>query len=205
MANNIQYDQNVQQAVDSALAEQKKKKKKKKLIIFVVLAIVVVGVVAMATSGGDDSSSTANTTTAKVSDTSDTSQAEAVDEKIKAGTVVNDGDMEITYVSCNANYTDYNEYCAPEKGNKIVRAEFSFKNNGTSDHSLNFFECYADGQKCDEYYSADDYSSPALESISAGRTLKGIVYFEVPASAEEIELEYETNFWSSKKMIFVIK
>lgn len=219
MADNFQqnpmgYDPNVQQAVNNALADEKKKKKKKKLIILAVIVIIIIGIIGIASSGDDDKADTKPIN-------SDTSSSQSVDEdidkdsdsknedkipsKIKAGTAITVDDVEISYISCDADNKNYDQYSGPASGNKIVRAEFSFKNVGSTDRSLGSFECYADGQKCETYIFADDYASTALESISSGRTLKCVEYFEVPASAEEIELEYDADFWSSDKIIFVIE
>ena len=42
-------------------------------------------------------------------------------------------------------------------------------------------------------------------TLSAGKKTKGFVFFEVPKDAEKIFLEYETNFWTEDKIIFVVK
>ncbi len=214
MADNIQqnpqgYDPNVQQAVNSALAEEKKKKKKKKLIIIGVIAIVIIAIIAIASSGDDDKPETKpidnNTSTEQVVDEPDDSEEQTVPDKIKAGTAITVKDLEISYISCNTNSKNYDSYTGPESGNKVVRAEFSFKNNGSSDIVLDGFECYADGQKCESFCWGEDYNSCTLESVSAGRSLKSVEYFEVPSSSKEIELEFESDFWSSEKIIFVIE
>ena len=78
------------------------------------------------------------------------------------------------------------------------------KNNGSTDFYISSFEfnCYADDAAAEEYYVADDIISATL---SGGRSTSGYVYFEVPKDAEYIEVEYETNFWTSKKAIFVVE
>ena len=66
------------------------------------------------------------------------------------------------------------------------------------------FDCYADGVACDRFlWSSDD--SLSQSSISPGRKLQGYVCFEVPESAEAVELEYETSFWTQDKVIFVVE
>lgn len=42
-------------------------------------------------------------------------------------------------------------------------------------------------------------------TLSSGKQTKGSVFFEVPEDAENIVLEYETNFWTEDKIIFVVK
>ena len=181
----------------------------KKPIFWILIVLVVIIIVAIASSG--DSSDTTTVESISSSETAQTNASEsdtykpAGDEKILPGNVVTTDELKISYISCNTNYTDYSEFSEPEKGNKVVRAEFTFENISSSDISLDSFECYADGKKCEEFYGADDYASPTLESISSGRTFSSVIYFEVPESASEIELEYESDFWSNDKIVFVVK
>lgn len=42
-------------------------------------------------------------------------------------------------------------------------------------------------------------------TLSSGRKTEGYIYFTVPTNAEEIEIEYETSFWTDKKAIFVVE
>ena len=62
--------------------------------------------------------------------------------------------------------------------------------------------CYADDVAAEQYYYADDQLSA---TISSGRKTNGYVYFEVPKDAQNIEVEYETDFWSGNKAIFVVQ
>ena len=124
--------------------------------------------------------------------------------KINVGGEFSTKDTKITFVSAN-DYSSYNSYSAPKAGNKIIRAEFSFENISKSDIYLNPLDCYADGEKCEAYYSADDYKNPTLESLSAGKKVKAIVYYEVPTNAENIVLEYDTSVWTNSKVEFIVK
>lgn len=110
--------------------------------------------------------------------------------------------LKIAYVSCE-DFTEYSEYRAPKDGNKYVRLEFAVENTGSSDASISVydFKCYADDVAVEKHYEDDDLSA----SLSSGRKATGAVYFEVPADAEKIEVEYETSIWSGKKAIFVVK
>lgn len=214
MANNVnqypnpmgQNGPNVQMAVNQALADQKKKKKKKKLIIIGVIVAVIILLVAVASSGSDDDTATTEPINGAAASTTvagkETTQGE---QKIKPGTAITVDNLKISYISCNPNYKDYDEYSKPSSGKKVIRAEFEFENLSDYDKALDGITCYADNQKCEEYYYADDYASPVLETISAGRTLKGVVYYEVPTNAKDIELEFEADFWSSDKTIFVVE
>lgn len=39
----------------------------------------------------------------------------------------------------------------------------------------------------------------------SGRTTQGAIYYEVPENAQTIELEYDINYFSSNKIIFMGK
>lgn len=170
-------------------------------LIIVIVAFIVIG----SAFGGDSDTQATDGNTQTVTDSGNTENDTDIPSVIEAGTSVTADGLEISYISCNADYTDYNEYVPPADGNKIIRAEFEFKNVSDTDCSLSNFDCYADGAKCEIYYGADDYASPTLETISPNRTFKAIVYFEVPENAKNIEMEMETNFWSDDKIIFTVK
>ena len=180
--------------------EKEKKPIFKKWWFWMIIVILVVMI-----SGGDSNNSNTVTvsTTENVSGTTDESNTEK-NTKVNAGEEVTTKDTKITFVS-TSDYNDYNEYLGPKSGNKIIRAEFVFENVSSSDISLNILDCYADGEKCESYYSADDYKSPALESLSTGKKMTAVVYYEVPENAQSITLEYETNLWTSEKIEFIIK
>ena len=42
-------------------------------------------------------------------------------------------------------------------------------------------------------------------TMSPGKKAAGAVYYEVPEDAKEITLEYETNFLSQNKIVFIVK
>lgn len=190
-------------------AKNKKPLFKKPLFwILIVLVVIIIG--AAASSGDSDKPSTivepigsSSDSSSKASDNN--SSEPSGDQKILPGNSVSTDELKISYISCDTNYTGYSEYSAPKSGNKVIRAAFTFENTSSTDTSLDGFECYADGKKCEEFYGADDDASPILESVSAGRTFDAVVYYEVPKDAKEIELEYEADFWSSDKFVFVIE
>lgn len=197
------------------------------------LIIVIVFVIAVSAGGGSDEQTTLadNQTTQQVQEnqteeqTGETTEAE---EKAEAeettvveestaepskydnmenvyfvGDTLECGNVEIKYTSAE-NWKGYNAYAGPKTGNKVIRLKFDVKNNGDTDFYISSFEfnCYADDAAAEAYYMADDALSA---TVSGGRTASGYVYFEVPKDAEYIEVEYETNFWTDKKAIFVVK
>ena len=182
---------------------EKKKGKKKWIIIAIVLVLFVVII------GSGSSEPTVETPSGDSSVSQSTKENEtpkAATDEIKAGSTVTNNSVKITYKSCNVDFTGYSQYADLKSGNKVIQAVFDFENISTTDIYLEGFDCYADGVKCESFYYVDDYSDPILTSISAGRKLTdATVYFEVPADAEVVELEYEADFWNGEKYIFIVE
>lgn len=185
-----------------------KSKKKKWIIIAVVLVLFVI----IASSSGTDTAEpdVSEQTTqgqaevGKVTEEEETTKSEP-SNVFAVGEVLVTNNAKISFVSAEKWY-GYSQYLGPEAGNIIVRAYFEFENTGSSDLYYNMydFSCYADGKVCKEYWSSED-KNLSSGSLSTGRKAEGYVYFEVPETAEEIEIEYETDFWSNKKAIFKVE
>lgn len=181
-------------------SENEKKPIYKKWWFWALVVLVVFIII-----GANNSNNNPNVTTSSTTDTNKSQNTNTKQNtKVKVGEEITTNDTKITFISAN-DYTQYNSYSAPASGNKIIRAEFSFENISSSDISLGNLDCYADGEKREAYYSADDYKNPTLESLSSGKKFKAVVYYEVPSNAESITLEYEINVWTSEKIEFVIK
>lgn len=120
------------------------------------------------------------------------------------GDTIEDGNTKIVFMS-SGDYVEENEFMQPKDGNKYIFLQFAFENTSkTSDTSISFysFECYADGYAAEMYYGGNDDLSATL---SAGRATTGYLYYEVPVDAEEIEVEYETNIFTEKKIKFIFE
>lgn len=215
-AQSANNDMQVQMAVDNAMAEQKKKKKKKRLIIFGVIAAVIV-VIIIASSGGSSSddknkvesvNGASQTQSAdEKSDDSKSDESTASDnQKITAGHAITiNNELKISYLKCDTNFKKYSKYATVGKGKKVISATFKIENVSDTDQYIDTINCYADDKKCDSFYSVEDYDDPFFDSISAGRSIEGTVYFEVPSNAKNIELEFENNVWTNDKVVFVVK
>lgn len=193
--------------------EPKKKKSKVKWIVIAVLAVIIIGIAA----GGGDSDEpkkTGEVTTdeskpdgdAAGTDSNDAQDAttEAPDNIFHVGDVVETSNLKITYYSAEEYKTD-NEFMQPEEGNMYYRMEFEFENIGDSDETISSmlcWNCYADGYVMDMSYVGDDVIDATL---SPGKKVRGAVYYEVPADSKEIELEFEADFLSGKKIVFIAK
>ena len=181
----------------------KSKKSKKKWII---IAIVLIIFIAIGSSGSSETTveTPGTDSSASQSDTSAPTTTNPTNE-IKVGSTVSNKNVKITFKSCNVDFKNYSRYADLKSGYKVVQAIFDFENIASTDIVLEGFDCYADGAKCESFLYVDDYSNPVLTSISAGRKLTDVtVYYEVPNDAANVELEYEADFWSNEKFIFVL-
>ena len=172
-------------------------------------AIIVVLILSLGTSGDDPdvSSATANNTNPtqnNVGSTADSKPQEPAKTEYYVGDTIEDGNVKIVFMS-SGDYIEENEFMQPEEGKKYIFLQFAFENiSTTTDASVSIysFECYADGYATEMYYGGNDDLSATL---SAGRATTGCIYFEVPADAEAIEVEYETNVFTEKKIKFVFE
>ena len=128
-----------------------------------------------------------------------------VDNSFSVGEVVETSDFRISFLSAEE-YVSDNQFIQPKEGYAYYKMEFEFENISDSDKSVSSmigWNCYADSYKTDQTWIGDDNGLDA--SLSAGKKTKGAVFFEIPKDAQSIELEYETNFWTEDKLIFVVK
>ncbi|WP_347995537.1 DUF4352 domain-containing protein [uncultured Eubacterium sp.] len=193
-------------------------KKKKKWWIAAIVIVVIIIAAAGGNSGDSDKSGT-DSNPKKVSQTDDKKkdsndenkgdadskndkQEESVQTEFVKGDVVETKSLKVSFLECGE-FTDYSEYSEPAKGNKIIYATFEFENISDDNEyiSTSDFSCYADGYDCESYYDFDQESLDA--TLSKGRKTKGKVLFEVPKDAKEIKIEYDINFITSDKIIFV--
>lgn len=190
-----------------------------KWILIVILVLVVIGVAA---GGGDDSNSPSDSNPKKVSDSSEEEKEKAktktdseedsstetdtdgeIQNEFKVGDVVETSDLKISFTGADE-YTSDNEFLQPEDGNVYYKMDFEFENISDSDQYVSSFnfKCYADGYDMEQSYM-DGMDLDA--TLSSGKKTKGSVFFEVPEDSKEITLEYETNFWTENKVIFIVK
>lgn len=146
------------------------------------------------TGNGNSSNSNSNSAT----------QIPTVSEQteFKVGETFTKDGLNITYVS-SSNWESDNQFITPAEGKKFIRLLFHVDNQSKSDQSVSAFsfKCYADGYDCSQTYNDDDLSA----SLSSGRSADGAVYFEIPVDAKEVEVEYEYNMFSDKKVKFIFE
>lgn len=136
---------------------------------------------------------------------SSVSEEETTNEIVCAiGETLNAKGMKINLKKVD-NWQSNNMFVEPKDGYKFIRAYIAAENTSDSDRYIGSydFQCYADGVLMDDCYYGDDIL--ISDTISKGRKTSGYLYFEVPKNAKEIEIEYETNWWTDKKAIFKVK
>lgn len=170
------------------------------------LIIVVIAVAAVTAGGGNgDSQDNAEANETVSSQTQTDTQQTSNTNEYKVGDTIDANGFLITYVKAEE-YESGNMFLQPEDGMKYIRIYITAQNNSTVDRFIwsSDFECYADNIKMDtEYLTGDNLFTS--ENISAGRQAEGYFYFSVPKDAENIEIEYETSFWTDKKAILKVE
>lgn len=181
------------------------RKKQSSILKRILIALVVLFLIGCIFGGGDDSASDSNPQ--KVGDVSETAKVEDTKEdgknEFSVGEIVETSNLRIAFLSAKEYYTG-NEFMQPEEGNVYYAMEFEVENISDTDQYISSwdFSCYADDYDMEQAYM-DEFDLDA--TLSAGKKTKGFVFFEVPQDAEKIFLEYETNFWTEDKIIFVVK
>ncbi len=120
--------------------------------------------------------------------------------EIYVGDSCKNGNLKITYVK-SGEFKEYNQFNQPKDGNKYVYIEIYVENTGETDASISAldFDGFADGYAVDQNYLEDLFSA----TLSAGRNTTGKIILEVPNDAEEIEFEYNMNFFTSERLKFI--
>lgn len=188
-------------------------KKQKLSGCLIAIIVIVLLLIIVASSGGDNSSQNTSKTTlseGNAGETSSTVQTEnqstpETKTKYSVGEVFENDYIAVKYVSVDEDFKGYSKYADIKSGYKIIKADFEFENVSNSDQytSAYDFDCYADGYDCESFFYFDN--SGFSTSLSAGKKATGSVCFQVPIDATEISIEYETNYWSSEHIEFIVK
>lgn len=169
---------------------------------FWVIIIILLSVIGSAGSGNDSKVDTVQNSSSEKSSNVESTTKQPVKTEYYVGDTIEDGNTKIVFMS-SGEYAEDNTFMQPAEGKKYIYLQFAFENiSKTADTSVSIysFACYADGYAADMYYGGEDSLSATL---SAGRGTTGYIYFEVPENAEEIEVEYETNIFTEKKIKFI--
>jgi ABC-type multidrug transport system fused ATPase/permease subunit len=142
-------------------------------------------------------------------ETEEVSKSTTGNDVVYVGDSFENNDLRVTINSADLDFTDYDDtygWYTPNSGDKYIMVSVTFENNSDYDKyvSLYDFDCYADNATCEQKYGLDD-NDFINTNLSSGRNVSFKIYFEVPKDAQSIELEYETNSWSDKKVIVVLQ
>lgn len=168
--------------------------------VFGIIAVILIFSLFAIGSGSDKASVSADS----ASDNNKTTTQKADEPvKVKVGETLTTNTLKITYKSSADDKGA--QYFPAASGNKIIKLTFEIENISSTDQivSVYDFKCYSDDVASSAYYYGNDGLSTT--TLSAGRKATGNVYFEVPQNANSIDVEYETNYWSGNKAIFVVK
>lgn len=168
--------------------------------VFGIIAVILIFSLFAIGSGSDKASVSSDS----ASDNSKTTTQKAEEPvKVKVGETLTTNTLKITYKSSADDKGA--EYFPAASGNKIIKLTFEIENISSTDQivSVYDFKCYSDDVASSAYYYGDNGLSTT--TLSSGRKATGNVYFEVPQNANSIDVEYETNYWSGNKAIFVVK
>lgn len=170
----------------------------KTILIIFLIALIAPNI----TKYSEDDSEPKKVGTVDGNSTSDGGKTNTKNE-FNVGDIVETEDLKISFLSADKFKSD-NEYIQPKKGNIYYRMQFEFENIGDSDKTISSmmnWSCYADDYSVEQAFFDDDIDA----SLSPGKKIKGSVYFEVPKDSKSITLEYETNFWTEDKIVFIVK
>lgn len=194
-------------AYDAKVCPQCRKKQGGGIVKKILIALCVIVIISIVFGGGEDENKPSDSNPQSVgsveNENSENETPEVVDNEFSVGEIVETSYLRITYLSAEE-YTSDNEFIQPKDGNVYYRMGFEFENISDSDEHISSwdFTCYADDYDMEQTYF-DEMDLDA--TLSPGKKTKGYVYFEVPADSEKITLEYETNFWSEDKVVFIVK
>ncbi len=172
---------------------------KKHKILTVVLAIIVIAIAASAAGGGSSTQSNDKTSSGSKSDNKS--------EVAKVGQAARDGKFEFTVkgMKCGEKSVG-NEFLKAKAQGQFCRVSLTIKNIGDEAQTLDSTSQYAfnaQGQKYSSdseaaiYAQSDNNSSTAwFDEINPGNTVKGDIFFDVPAGVKPVKLELHDSAFS---------
>ena len=184
------------------VAKKAKKPIYKKWWFWLIIGIVVVSIASAGKNEDTPSSDTQKSTNSNT--TIQTENTVADDPYYHPGDMIDANGLQITYVKAEK-HKEKNQFLQPKDGYMYVKLYLAVENTADADRYISSFEfeCYADGKKQEALYTGDE----GLEggNLSAGRKDEGYIYFSVPKNAKDIEVEYETSFWTDKKAVLKVE
>lgn len=127
----------------------------------------------------------------------------STDNAVSVGETVTLNNRKVTYVTCSEYISEYEDY-QPRDGYRFVSLEVTVENVGKFREDITAwdFSCYADGMPCKAIHLRDDDADILLQP---GESVTGTVTFEIPVTAEVIEVEYLYDFKTLDRAIFAVE
>ena len=104
--------------------------------------------------------------------------------------------MKVTFLNYNSNFKNFTNYYDLKSTEKVIRAEFEIENI-SEDYapyiSTSSFSCFANDYSARQLTMTEAnliYDSHFEETLSKGKKVKGAVYFSVPKTSTNIEIDY---------------
>ena len=201
-----------------------KKKKGKGCLITVIFVLVLIALSGAMGGGSDDTPTKVETTAAGNEETAVEATEEAAAEETEETTaeettadpvfgVGETAELNGVQVSLlSATQSNGSQFAKPDDGNVFMILEFEIANNSDKDISISSivnFEAY-----CDDYSVNQDFTAtlaPEAEgksqldgSVAAGKKMKGIISYQIPADFSKFEITVSPDFWSGKGIDFVV-
>ncbi len=169
------------------------------IIIFAALIIII------SAAGGSDEPVKVGENTSQSGTTTMDSQNDR--NAFTVGEIAELRDVQVSLVSVTESTgSSFNQ---PSDGNVFVLCEFEITNHSKEEiavSSLLSFNAYCDDYTCSFSLSAllEKGDKNQLDgTVAAGKKMKGVIGYEVPADWNELELHFTPDFWSGKDIIFI--
>lgn len=187
------------------------RKRQSSVVKTIAIVVLILFLLSLFFGGSDDTEQTSDENPKKVAGSASEEieheevedVAEDVENEFKVGDIVETSDLKISFISAEE-YTSDNQFIQPQDGNVFYEMVFEFENISENDQHISSYDftCYADDYDMEQSWM-DGLDLDA--TISSGKKTKGSVFFEVPKDTKSIVLEYETNFWTETKVVFIVK
>lgn len=113
---------------------------------------------------------------------------------------------DLKFTATEIKESDGDDFFTPEEGNVFVGVKFTIENISDEEQTVSsilLFEAYADDIKCDYSFSAAcDFDGTLDGSIAPGKKLVGWYAVEIQENWNELELNVQSNWLSSKNATF---
>ena len=126
-------------------------------------------------------------------------------EAYNLGEIFINGYLDVKYIFVNTDFKRHGQYAHVKSQYDVVKAEFEFQNVSELEQLItpNDFKCYADEEECERFYNV--YNASYSTKLSAGKKISRSVYFQIPATAKEVKIQYETPFATNGYVEFIVK